>query len=112
MLRHVRADIEREPQPPLRLDTVELAHLRAVERRQVAGLADLADQLDQHPVAQAAHAPWLSVPNASWRSAGPTMNERSSTSRARKPLAREQLQADAVRGAFRQRELRRQLGER
>ena len=40
------------------------------------------------------------------------MNERSSTSRARKPLAREQLRADAVRGAFRQRELRRQLGER
>ena len=55
MQRHVRAHVERQPQRPLRLDAIEVKHLRAVERREVAGLADLPHQLGQHLVPQPAH---------------------------------------------------------
>jgi hypothetical protein len=82
----------------------------AVLRREVAGLADRVDQSRAPRDAGRARRRGL-VENASRRSAGPMLKWRSSTSRARKPPS-SNVQADAVRGAFRQLEPRAELGQR
>jgi len=51
----MHADIERQPPRPGRFDAVQIQHIGAVQRREVAGFADLGHQRFQHLVAQATH---------------------------------------------------------
>ena len=95
----------------VRFDAVEVEHLRAVERGEVAGLADLRHQRGQHLVAQAAHDAVVQRVErqlAQRRADG----EAALVGVARQEAAVQQLRAQAVRGGLGQAQAQRQLGQR
>ena len=109
--RHVRAHVQRQPQRPLRLDAVDVEHLRAVQRGEVAGLAHLRHQCGQHLVAQAAHdavVQRVEGQPAQRRADG----EAAFVDVARQEAAVQQLRAQPVRRHLGQAQAHRQLGQR
>jgi hypothetical protein len=111
MQRHMRAHVQRQAQRPLRLDPVEVQHLHAIQRREVAGLADLPHQLRQHLVPQAAHDAVVQRVEGQLPQCGPDA-EHALVHVARQEARRQELRADAMRRALGQRQLRRQVGQR
>jgi hypothetical protein len=108
---HVRAHIEREPQRPLGLDAVDVEHLAAVQRGEVAGLADLRDQRGQHLMPQAAHHAVVQRVECQLAQRG-TDGVAALIGVAREKAAVLKLRAQPVRGGLGQAQPHRQLGQR
>ena len=107
----MRADVQRQAPRPRGFDSVQIKHLRAIERGEVTGLSDLFHQISQHSMAQAAQGAVVQRIERELAQ-GRADHEVVLVDVARQETGRHQLAADPVHGCLGQAQRMNKVGQR